>query len=183
MSVLAPKTPAEVRTVTYDWSDFLGDDTISASELVAEGVDLNTATFDGTTVTFVISGGDEGTAATVTNTITTALGQVEAETFTILVAEADATTSLVTLAEAKTRLRLTDDDDWHEPNVEMKMVQATDIVLNYIKRTDNVWNETTAPPLVKAAILEVINNLFQDADPLSVPVKNLLHGLRVPTLA
>lgn len=90
--------------------------------------------------------------------------------------------ALVTLEQARHRLRLTADDAFHFPDVEMKMVQATGIVVDYIKQPDHGWTAETAPPVVQAAILEVVRHLFEGAeDPFPDSVKRVLE--RPPALA
>lgn len=91
--------------------------------------------------------------------------------------------ALVKLDQAKLRLRLTEADDYHEPDVKMKMEQASDIVIDYIKRSDHEWTDEDTPPVVQAAILEVVRNLFEGVDPMPQPVKDLLWRFRDPALA
>jgi hypothetical protein len=92
--------------------------------------------------------------------------------------------ALVTIEQAKISLRLTDTDDYHFPNVEMKMEQATDIVVDYIKRPEHGWTDGDAPPIIQAAVLEVLRRLFEGLDdPLSNDVKNILRRYRDPALA
>ena len=92
--------------------------------------------------------------------------------------------ALVTLAQARYRLRLTEDDDYHEPDVQMKMEQATALVIDYIKRPDHGWTDADAPPVIQATILEVLMRLFEGAeDPLSQGIKNMLQRYRDPALA
>lgn len=91
--------------------------------------------------------------------------------------------ALVTLDQAKMRLRLTDSDSFHDADVTMKAEQATDIVVDYIKRPDHGWTDADAPPIIQAAILEVVRNLFEGTDPLPQPVKDILWRYRDPALA
>lgn len=94
--------------------------------------------------------------------------------------------ALVTLSEALLRLRLTETESFHVPDVEMKIEQATAIVVNYLKRADDyAWElvDPTEMSLVKAAILEVVRNMFEGLDPLPEAVKNLLWRYRDPALA
>ena len=91
--------------------------------------------------------------------------------------------ALVTLAEAKDHLRVTGDDD--DADITLKVGMATDIVIDYIEKPAHGWDATTAPPLIKAAILLVLSPLYDDSegDPLSDPVRRILHRQRDPALA
>ena len=92
--------------------------------------------------------------------------------------------ALVTLEQARHRLRLSAAEDYHEPDVEMKMEQASDIVIDYIKRPDHEWTDADTPPVIQAAILEVLMRLFEGSDdPLSSGVKSILWRYRDPALA
>jgi hypothetical protein len=92
--------------------------------------------------------------------------------------------ALVTLAEAKAHLRVLANDQ--DTDITMKALAASDIVIDYIKRPAHGWTDTTAPALVKAAILLVLGALFEDregGDPISDAVKSLLHRYRDPAYA
>jgi hypothetical protein len=92
--------------------------------------------------------------------------------------------ALVTLEQARWRLRLTADDTFHTPDVQMKMVQATALVVDYIKRPEHGWSPETVPPVIQAAILEVLRHLFEGAeDPLPRGVQNTLDRFRDPAIA
>lgn len=80
------------------------------------------------------------------------------------------------------------------PDIEMKMVQATDIVIDYIKKPDHEWTIETVPPRVQAAILLVIGSLFDDfqnatlvsalsGSDLNNPIVAMLYRLRDPSFA
>ncbi|MBD9640744.1 hypothetical protein IB277_31085 [Ensifer sp. ENS07] len=61
---------------------------------------------------------------------------------------------------------------------------ASVIVLRHVKREDDPWTEETVPDDVRAAILIVARNLWDEVDePLSAAVTSLLCGRRDPTLA
>lgn len=62
--------------------------------------------------------------------------------------------------------------------------RASLIVLRHVKREDDPWAEGEVPDDVRAAILIVARNLWDEEEqPLSEAVVNLLRGLRDPTLA
>lgn len=115
-------------------------------------------------------------------------------------------TSLVTTSEANDHLRLDLTTDGNSPptftdprtaELEFKMDQATDAVLDYLKVGQDSppkWDEVTAPPRVKAAILLVLTSLYDDraagemlkglsGGDLANPVVALLYRLRDPALA
>lgn len=91
--------------------------------------------------------------------------------------------ALVSLAEAQTELR--------QPgaafaiDIGKKANMASDIVIDYIKRPDHNWTEETVPLVVKAAILAVLQILYDEpnGDPLNANVRRLLHRFRDPALA
>ena len=66
-----------------------------------------------------------------------------------------------------------------------KILEASDIVADYIKLLDHGWDEDTAPPSIKAAVKLVLNVLYDhpDQDPLTMGVKSILHRYRDPALA
>lgn len=111
--------------------------------------------------------------------------------------------ALVTLAEVNDALHLDLDDasadDGRVSDVEAKIAQATDIVLDYLKNPSGseYWDETTTPDRVKAATIMVIDCLI-DGGPDSMamlgglqgvqagvanPIVALLYRLRDPALA
>jgi uncharacterized phiE125 gp8 family phage protein len=102
------KRPDEVRDYSHDWSAWLDGDTITASVWDEEGVTLDSDASDGTTVTAWVSGGTNGTTARLVNTIETAAGRTESQTFTLLVRSIE---EPVSLAEAKAQCRIQDDND------------------------------------------------------------------------
>lgn len=105
MAILEPKIANEVRDYLFNWLPYLGTDLIATSVVTVVGATLNSSTNTNTTVTFWISGGTNGTVATVTNTITTAAGRTETEVHTILIRD---TPEPILLSAAKAHLRLTD---------------------------------------------------------------------------
>jgi hypothetical protein len=110
-------------------------------------------------------------------------------------------TQLVTYAQAKSHLRLPDDRE--QPDVELKLAEATALVLTHVAREENDWDDTTDPTvdlefaIVQAAILETLGDLWRfrgdDADQkpedpaagayLRANVRRKLHALRKPSLA
>jgi len=116
--------------------------------------------------------------------------------------------NLVTVAQANDQLRLDLQSDGgspedfsadpRTPEVERKIAEATDIVLNYIssyvQREQPTWDESTVPPLIRAAVLMILSWLWEhrgdddtDQSPadgyLIKPVTALLHRYRDPTMA
>lgn len=96
---------------------------------------------------------------------------------------------LVTDTEARLHLRIDGQPESPPGPIDqlltMKILQASDIVADYIKRLDHEWTEDTAPPLIKAAVLLVLNVIYDNPenDPLTTGVKNILHRYRDPALA
>lgn len=116
------------------------------------------------------------------------------------------TEPLITVAQAAAHLRLDLETDGGSPetiidarlpDVQMKMAQATDAVLDYLKiesTSPPKWTEETVPDRVRAAILLTLGSLYDDRDDgkliaglagsdLSNPIVALLYRLRDPTLA
>ena len=91
--------------------------------------------------------------------------------------------ALVTLDEGKRRLGIVLSETYYDQRVIDLTEQATDIVIDYIKRPDHGWTDADSPPLIKAAVLEVVKSLFEGADPLPQAVKDLLWRSRDPALA
>lgn len=107
MERLEPKAPSEVRNYSFDWTTFLGEDTIASSGVTVTGVTLVSDTNDATSSTVKVSGGTAGTIARIVNTITTAGGLTETETFLLPITDAE---EPVSLQEAKAQCRIVDDD-------------------------------------------------------------------------
>lgn len=106
MERLEPKAPSEIRNYRFDWTAFLGTDTIATSDVEVDGVTKVSDTNDDSSVTVKLSGGTGGTVAKITNTITTAGGLTETELFTLPITQAD---EPVSLEEVKSQLRILDD--------------------------------------------------------------------------
>lgn len=104
---LEPKRPGERRDYLHDWTPFLGDDTIASQVTTASGVTVDSSTVQAgnKSIRFVLSAGTVG-RATITQTITTAGGNIETETFTLPIYSGD---EPVTVDEAKAQCRVTND--------------------------------------------------------------------------
>lgn len=103
--------------------------------------------------------------------------------------------ALITYGDALRHLRLTDDSE--APDLELKIAQATALVLKFAKREEHYWDEDTDPDqdgdfaIIQAAIFKVLTNLYGDrgdnerptGGPLSDDVKMMLHELRPPSMA
>jgi hypothetical protein len=103
--------------------------------------------------------------------------------------------ALVTVAQVNLALRLDlVDGDERTPDIELKISQAEDAVIDYLKKPDHGWDQTTVPGRVSAAILLLIQSLLDEAntggllpglgsgDPKN-PVVALLYRLRDPAVA
>lgn len=93
---------------------------------------------------------------------------------------------LVDIEKAKSHLRM--DDDYADDIIMSKIEQASSIIVNYLKVDEDLWDqdssESVALPLtVEAAVLLVVEALFDGAEPLSQTVKDLVHRYRDPALA
>jgi hypothetical protein len=84
-----PKDPAAKLDYKLDWLSWLGDDTISASIwTVPDGITKVSDTFEDTSATVWLSGGEAGRSYTVVNTITTTGGRIEERAIVIEVRNA-----------------------------------------------------------------------------------------------
>jgi hypothetical protein len=97
-------------------------------------------------------------------------------------------TSLVTTDEARRHLRLTEsnmEDEDIAADVADKMVQATGIVVDFLKQPEHEWTAETVPATIKAAILIVLGRIYEDREDASIPenVKDMLWRNRDPALA
>lgn len=106
---LDPKRPDETRRLEHDWSAFLGTDTIASQTTTSSDVTIDASSIndDSNAVDFTVSGGTDGTLATITQTITTAAGDEETEIFRLPIRIAD---EPVSLTEAKAQCRMSEDD-------------------------------------------------------------------------
>jgi hypothetical protein len=78
------KDPDAVLDYQFDWSDWLGSDTVSTSTwTVPTGITKVTDTKTTTTTTIWLSGGTAGNEYTITNRIVTAGGRTEDRSFLI----------------------------------------------------------------------------------------------------
>lgn len=93
--------------------------------------------------------------------------------------------ALVTPEEAKRRLRIDFADD--DSLVAELVSEATDIIVDYLKKHDHGWTAETVPFRVKAAILLVTGSLYENRDAgeavLTSNVRDLIHRDRDPALA
>jgi hypothetical protein len=82
------KDPDAVLDYTIDWGEWLGTDTITASEwTVPDGLTGGATSKTSTTVTIWLSGGQAGRTYTIHNRITTAAGRVNDQSFKIACVE------------------------------------------------------------------------------------------------
>ena len=92
---------------------------------------------------------------------------------------------LCTLDEAKTHLRVVDPAS--DADVMLKLLQASAIVVDYLKKPeDHGWDEFTAPQPVKAATLLVLSELYdqrEGKDGIPLAARVLLERFRDPALA
>jgi hypothetical protein len=81
------KDPNSTKDYLWDWSQWLGDDTITTSTfLVSDGtLELTADTNTNKTATVWLSGGTEGATYEVTNRITTAGGRIDDRTMRLTV--------------------------------------------------------------------------------------------------
>lgn len=112
--------------------------------------------------------------------------------------------TLVTLAQAKGHLQINTPTvsplDSQDADIEMKLAQAEDIILDYLKvqgQSPPEWTISTVPPLVQAAILLQLAELFRfrgddagggntpvyEDGQLSPSITNILRRYRDPALA
>lgn len=79
MARFLDKDPVAVDDYTWDWADWLGDDSITSHTVAGEGVTIDDSTDTPTSVIARISGGTVGSASA-TCQITTVDGRVGEET-------------------------------------------------------------------------------------------------------
>ena len=89
---------------------------------------------------------------------------------------------LVSLEQAKLRLRASDHED---PDLMMMIQQASDMVLTYIKKDEDDFEEV--PHAIQVATLLIVGELMKEreagSDPMSKGVIDILTPYREPTLA
>lgn len=94
---------------------------------------------------------------------------------------------LVTLEQVKSHLHVLEDDSETNDNLDMKRLQAEEIIADYLKsRFDATWTLETVPGDVHAAILKVVESLVDgeaDVDPITPGVASLLMRRRDPAMA
>lgn len=99
--------------------------------------------------------------------------------------------ALVTLAQAKVALHIADDDTTHDVDLEMKIEQASAIMLRHMK-LDTVPSEwligspvtVAAPPLIQSYTHLIIGELNANREASVFNIDNILrHVPRDPTLA
>lgn len=100
---------------------------------------------------------------------------------------------LITLDQAKAHLVIEHDEI--DETIEEKVQEASAIVLDYLKRDEAEWQNTSGDPdgvpyLVQAATKLVVGALMENREgndngpqPLSQAVKDLLHRYRDPAIA
>lgn len=135
------KRPNEVRDYQHDWSGFLGTDTIDTSDVTVSGVTLDSDSNDTTSVTVWLSGGTDGTLATITNTIVTAGGRTETEVFTLNIR---AVPEPVSLSTAKTQVKV--EHDRHDS-----------LICGYIRAAREWVEDYTGHILVKRTVSQSFN--------------------------
>lgn len=103
--------------------------------------------------------------------------------------------ALVTIDQVNLALRLElVESDERIPDIELRISQAEDAVLDYLKKPDADWDEETVPPRVSAAVLLVVQSLLDTSDTGGLlpglgsgdpknPVVALLYRLRDPAVA
>lgn len=105
---LEPKRPDERRRLAHDWSPFLGDDTIASQTTTSADLTVvsSAPSGDAKSIDFTIEGGTDGTNATIAQSIVTAAGDEETETFILPIAIEEP----ITLGQAKDYLNLRTSD-------------------------------------------------------------------------
>lgn len=165
---LEAKRPDEVRDYTHDWSAFLGADTIASSDWTVSGVTLDSdEVLDGDQeVKAWLSGGVDGSIATLTNTITTAGGRTETETFTLAIRTTD---PVISLAEAKAYLRVRHSDEDAKIEAMIPRAQAwvedhTGLALTRREFVERHWPKYGAIRLFKGPLVTVDEVAYGDAE-------------------
>lgn len=101
--------------------------------------------------------------------------------------------ALITLDQAKGQIQITHDQD--DTKIAEKLNEASAIVLDYLKKPGNCWQDNSGRPrsvpyLIQSAVKLVTAALYENADgnenapqPLSQAVKDILARHRDPALA
>lgn len=88
MASKATKDPDSKLDFGFDWTAWLGTDTITASTWTADaGLILSGETFDATKTTVWVEGGTAGEKLSATNRITTAAGRIDERTLILSIKE------------------------------------------------------------------------------------------------
>ena len=77
------KSPNAILNYGFNWDDWLGNNTITASTWVIDGLTIDTNSFTDTVTTALISGGKVGHSYHAVNTITVSTGEAESRTLHI----------------------------------------------------------------------------------------------------
>lgn len=81
--VVYTRDPDDVLDYSFDWTAWLAGDVVNSITILADpGITAESPTFTGTTTTVWISGGTQGSVATVTHRITTVAGRSKDLTMT-----------------------------------------------------------------------------------------------------
>lgn len=96
--------------------------------------------------------------------------------------------ALITLDGAKAHLRVDSTDD--DADITSKIDQATDIIMNYIKKTFGTvtpddpsivdWDENTVPGTIKAAVEIRLSILYDDRGSATLDNPNVAMGYLTP---
>jgi hypothetical protein len=70
--------------------------------------------------------------------------------------------TLISLEEAKQHLKV--DDAAEDTEIGNLVASASDMIMDYLKRTETGWDEATTPPLVKAATKIILSGLYDDRE-------------------
>lgn len=82
--------------------------------------------------------------------------------------------------------------DARTPDIELKITQAQDAILDYLKVGESEWTAETVPPAVTASIILAVKGLYDGNDALLAglydnertnPIVGLLQRRRDPALA
>lgn len=86
-----------------------------------------------------------------------------------------------TIQDVRDRLRI--DEAFAEDDLERMILEAEDIIADYLELSEPYTSETV-PYRVRTATLLVIQALYDSSDdPLTVAVRSVLHRTRRPVLA